>query len=128
MIFVDTNYYIRLLIGDDADGARLVSRLLLAAAEGKTGLASDVIVFFEVYWLLKSFYGSKKEILRNQLRRLLDLKVNWENKEWLIAALDKMARLSYDLEDAYHLVWAQEMGAEKLATFDKKLVKEWKSR
>lgn len=125
MIFVDTNYFIRLLIQDDVSNMEKASKLFLDAANGRVELQSSVVVFFEIYWLLKTFYGQKKSTLQDRLLRLLKLKVNWELNDLLAGAVKLMSKLNYDLEDAYHLVWAKASGVKEIASFDKKLLREW---
>lgn len=125
MMFVDTNYFIRLLIRDDVSNVEKASKLFLDAANGMVELQSSLVVFFEIYWLLKTFYGQRKTVLQDRLLHLLKLKVNWEQNDLIINAVKFMPKFNYDLEDAYHLVWAKAHGAKEIASFDKKLVREW---
>jgi len=50
--------------------------------------------------------------------------INWQNGETLTEAVEIMKNTGYDLEDAYNLIYCKKNKAE-LATFDKKLTKNW---
>ena len=56
MIFIDTNYFLRLLLQDDDNQHKKAEKLFLEAAEGKVLVFTSIIVIFEIYWVLKSHY------------------------------------------------------------------------
>ena len=124
MIFIDTNYFLRFLLNDVFDQHREAKKLFSLGATGKAELFSSVIVFFEVYWVLTSFYEKKKTELLLILKNLLKMTfIKWENGDILEKALRIYQKNAIDLEDSYNLVYAQVNKAKSFKTFDKKLMK-----
>ena len=127
MIFVDTNYFVRLIENDNTVQVKIVEDLFVRGAEGKEKLVSSVVVFFEIYWLMRSFYEKRKENLVTVLKDILDMSfIKWENVEILTNAVSIMEITDYDLEDAYNVVYAKKNSADGLGSFDKKLQNIWK--
>jgi len=125
MILIDTNYFIRFIENDNEKQVKIVQDLFLDGIHGKKKLISTTAVFFEIYWLMKSFYKKQKEGLEKVLRDVLDMSfIGWQNGEILTEAVEKMKNTGYDLEDAYNLVYCGKNKAD-LATFDKRLMKSW---
>jgi predicted nucleic-acid-binding protein len=127
MIFVDTNYFVRIIENDDEGQAKKAEKLFLKGAAGEEKLTSSGVVLFEIYWLMKSFYGKKKNDLTMVLRDVLALNfIKWGNGKVLTEAVEMMKKTNYDLEDAYNLVYARSGKADEMASFDIKLQKIWK--
>ena len=126
MIFVDTNYWLRFLIGDNTKQQAEAKQLFRQGAEGKVKLFSSLVVFLEIYWVMSSFYGKNKpeiiKILEDVLR--LDF-VKWENEKLLRMTLAMFIHTGLDLEDSYNLIYAGRMKAKKFKTFDLKLIREF---
>ena len=61
MIFVDTNYFLRLLIGDNVKQHLEAKQLFRQGAAGKVRLFSSAVVWLEIYWVMSSFYGKNKK-------------------------------------------------------------------
>lgn len=130
MIFVDTNYWLRYLTDSESEQGVIAKQLFLKAAESEdiddTTLCSNTIVFFEVYWVLKSFYDLSEARLQATLSDLLKMAfAKWENKEILIAAVMLMDQFAYDLEDSYHFCWAKKANIDTLVSFDRKFSQKW---
>ena len=53
--------------------------------------------------------------------------IKFEKEEILQEAIELFKKSSIDLEDSYNLVFAREKGIDKIATFDRKLLKIFKS-
>lgn len=124
MIFVDTNYFLRFLLNDIDEQHQEAKQLLAAGATGKSELFSSVIVFFEIYWVLTSFYGKKKEEILATLKDLLKMTfIKWENGEVLEKVIKLYQNNAIDLEDSYNLIYAKIDMAKSFKTFDKKLIK-----
>ena len=49
MIFIDTNYFLRLLVDDNVEQHRAAQQLFDRGAGGKVSLVTSVVVFFEVH-------------------------------------------------------------------------------
>lgn len=126
MIFVDTNYFLRFLIKDNTHQAQKVKELFEQAAQDKKKLVTSAIVFFEIYWVLSSFYGTKKQEIIRVLQGLLEMPfISFDQKPTLEQAVKIFQKTSLDLEDAYNISFALVSGVKEFGTFDKKLLKVW---
>lgn len=124
MIFIDTNYFLRLVLADKKDHYLQAKRLFQSGALGKLKLFTSVVVFFETYWVLASFYKKKKNELVRILSDLLKMKfIKWQNREILEEALEIYEDSVLDLEDSFNLSYARAKKATDFKTFDKKLKK-----
>lgn len=124
MIFVDTNYFLAWLLEERDTQHRQAKELFKSAAESKKKLASSVIVFFEIYWVLKSFYAKKKTEIVKILTNLLRLGfIKWENLVLLTEAVATFGSTNLDLEDSYNLAFIRKKKIRSLKTFDKQLLK-----
>jgi predicted nucleic-acid-binding protein len=122
MIFVDTNYFLRFLLADNTPQHTEAKTLLLAAAEGKKTIFTSSIVIFELYWVLTSFYGKNKKEVASILEQLLAMHfVEIAERDILNEAVSFYKKSTFDLEDAYNIVYAKAKGAKEFKTFDKKL-------
>ena len=120
MIFVDTNYFLAWLLPERDEQHRQAKELFKAAAGGEKKLYSSAIVFFEIYWVLTSFYGKGKPEVVKILQDLLRLGfVKWENQLLLSAALEYFSRSNLDLEDSYNLALIRNKKIKMVKSFDK---------
>lgn len=126
MTFVDTNYFLRLILDDNEAQHKTARTLFDDAEKGKIKLFTSVIVFFEISWVLSSFYSRKKTELLALLDDVLSLEfIDIEERPLLEESLRMFRSRTIELVDAYNLVYAREHGAKHFATFDKKLAKLW---
>lgn len=124
MIFVDTNYFLRYLVRDVEEQYREVRQLFDKGVLGKEELFTSLVVFFEIYWVLSSFYQKNKQELRKKLSEVFKMKfIKIKEKESLEKAIDLFSSKNLSLEDAFNLVYSQKNKALSFATFDKKLSK-----
>ena len=77
MIFIDANYFLRFLLKDIKQQYLSVKKLMLNAAQGEVKLFTSTIVFFEIYWVLRSYYGAKKDGLIKTLQEILRIIEKW---------------------------------------------------
>ena len=128
MIFVDTNYFLRFLLKDIPKQHQKAKELFIKGAEGQLKLFTSLIVIFEIYWVLTSFYQKKRDKVITILKKIFDLEfVEIERKKLLKKALKVYKKTNLDLEDCYNLSFAREMKIKEFKTFDKRLKKEWSS-
>lgn len=126
MIFIDTNYFLRFLLKDINNQHLTAKALFLSASEGKTTLITSTIVFFEIYWVLSSYYGRNKVEVANVLEKVLSLNfIELEEREILFESLSLFKKTNLDLEDCYNIYYAKERGAKSFKTFDKKLMRKF---
>lgn len=124
MIFVDTNYFLRFLLNDQGLQHETAKVLFSQGARDEADLFTSLIVFFEIYWVLSSFYKREKSELAEKLSGLLSMSfIQFPERDTLSGAVRVFAETSLDLEDAYNLVYASAHQATELRTFDRKLQK-----
>jgi predicted nucleic-acid-binding protein len=122
MIFVDTNYFLSFLLSRENQQHDEAVRLFSKAADGKVKLATSIVVIFEIYWVLKSFYRSNREEIKRILTNILGMGfIEIQERKVVELAVANYTTFSFDLEDAYNVYWAQEMGLRGFKTFDKSL-------
>src|SRR3989337_3365668 len=122
MIFVDTNYFLRFLLKDNSEQYSIAKNLFLSGAKGKTELFTSLIVFFEIYWVLKSYYEKNKDELNKTLNKILNLTfIKLAEREILTKSLKLFKTTTLSLEDCYNLLLAKEIATDDFASFDEKL-------
>jgi predicted nucleic-acid-binding protein len=122
--FLDTNYFLRFLIKDNQSQYLKAKKILHQANQGKTQVFSSIIVFFEINWVLNSFYQQKKKEIISVLDKILQLPaVKFENHNLLTKSLEIFRQSSLELEDCYNFVYSQKFKKLEFLTFDQKLKK-----
>jgi predicted nucleic-acid-binding protein len=122
MIFIDTNYFLRYLLNDVSDQYQQVKNLFLKGSEGKVSMITSPIVFFEIFWVLRSFYRLNKQDCIIALRNVLKLSfIYLEERNMLTNALMLFEKTNLDLEDCYNLYFAKSQKVETFGTFGGKL-------
>ncbi|MBI4089762.1 MAG: PIN domain-containing protein [Candidatus Levybacteria bacterium] len=122
MMFIDTNYILRFLLKDINNQHLTAKNLFLSASEGKSVLITSTIVFFEIYWVLSSYYERNKTEVANVLEKVLSLNfIKLEERELLFKSLSLFKKINLDLEDCYNICYAKSKGIRSFKTFDKKL-------
>lgn len=129
MIFIDTNYFLRFLLNDISEQHNLAENLFIKASEGKEDLLTSIIVFFEIYWVLSSYYEKDKVEIVKVLKNILKLMfIELQEREILIHSLALFNETNLDLEDCYNLYFAKSQKIESFGTFDKRLANEFKKQ
>lgn len=122
MIFVDTNYFLRFLLKDNKEQFDGVKSLFEKGSRGEITLFTSIIVFFEIYWVLSSFYGKDKSEIIRILAQLLSLAfIRYENATLLENAVIIYRESQLDLEDSYNIAFYRENSGKEFRTFDGKL-------
>ncbi len=126
MVFVDTNYFLRFLLNDISSQHLEAKQLFLDASEGKVKLFTSTIVFFEIYWVLSSFYEKNRIEVASALNQILELKfINFKERQVLGNSINRFKKTSFDLEDCYNLAYSRVRVAKEFRTFDSKLSREF---
>ena len=126
MTFVDTNYFLRYLLADDQRQYKIAKQLFLNGSRGKVKLISSTIVFFEIYWVLKSYYSVPKNKLLQTLSSVLQMQfVRFAERDILGETINLFGSTALSLEDCYNLSFVKTNKIEEFKTFDEKLVKQW---
>jgi len=127
MIFVDTNYFLRFLLKDIDKQYQQAKELFKKGATGIIELNTSLVVFFEIYWVLSSFYKKRKVELVPILANILKMNfIKITEADLLKKAVDLFADNNLNLEDSFNLVFAENKKITDFKTFDKKLSKKFK--
>lgn len=120
--YLDTNFFLRFILADNPTQLTQVKELFNKTGRHNQKLESSTVVFFEINWVLKSFYQQPKSVIITTLEDILKIEtVNFQEKNILNQTLVFYTQLNLDLEDCYHLAYCFEKEIKQIATFDKKL-------
>ena len=123
-VFFDTNFLLRFYLADIPDQALNAKRMVEAAKEGRVLLVTDLIVICEMVWVLDSYYGLRKDEIREKMTNLYQTPgVNIINGDILPEALSIYVEKNIDFTDAVIGVIAAKNHFAFLASFDKKHMK-----
>ena len=121
---MDTNVLVRFLAGDDHDQAsRAASLFARATAEGERLFVPQIVVC-ELVWVLGYAYKKDRSEIAAGLAALLRARqLLFEEVDQVRAALERFAAGDGDLAD--WLIWerSRAAGAERVVTFDGRLLR-----
>ena len=113
--FVDSNIFLRFLLGDEPRQSRLAKSIFLRAEKNEIGLWTTRAVVLELVWTLGSFYKLPPKEIRLKVFSVLNLKnLKVEEKDLFLKALDLYVKKRVDFIDAYNFLLAQK---EKVPIF-----------
>lgn len=120
---VDTNVFLRHLLQDIPDQAKLATEFVRDIEDGKiTGLVS-ILVVNELVWILEKYYLLKRGIYIPKLIMLLQLphlKIIEAKRETIVDTLQGMRRRKVDFTDVY---LSQIAKKRQIVSFDKDIEK-----
>jgi len=122
-VIVDTNVILRFLLKDNVVQHARIEKLLQKAKLGKLQIFIPEIVIFETAFVLRSYYGYKKESISEAIESLVTSDyLIVDNKKAFIETI-KLHRLSsVELVDCFLIVKSKQSDIE-IFSFDKKLIK-----
>jgi predicted nucleic-acid-binding protein len=121
--FVDTNYFLRLILKDVDHQYQEVCRVFAEAVSSNKRLFTSSLVYFEVAWVLVSVYKKGKNDLIKHLEEFLRLSfIDIEHRSKLADTIKIYKESSLSLEDCYYIIYGKAQNAS-LLSFDKKLLK-----
>ena len=119
--FIDTNLFLRYFLNDIPQQADAVEEILKEARSGKLTLVTNELVIAEVVWVLESFYGLDKEMIRKIVLSILNTpNIKIASDDIIAQAIDAYVRKNVDFIDAFSAFWMKANGITKVFTFDKK--------
>lgn len=119
--FADTNLFLRFLTQDPPEQAAAAEKVLRRAEAGELTLVTTPLVFAELAWTLRSFYGrTQGEIAQTLLALLNTPGLEVEASDRLIQATVWFEEKNVDFIDAYHAAWLLEQPYSEVVTFDRK--------
>lgn len=125
MIALDTNVLVRFLVEDDkAQSAKVVRFVARAIAADEALFLSDVVIC-ETVWVLVAAYRVPRAEIGATLRRLLmAAHLRFEDPDRLSRALEAFVAGKGDFADYVIREEARAAGCDRIATFDRVLLKE----
>lgn len=125
MIALDTNVLVRGLVEDDpAQVALAVGLIRRGIANGETFFVSDIVVC-ETIWVLSTSYNIDRMRIASLLRNLFRANhLEFRARGELFRALNAFDNGKGDFSDYLIREHARSAGAERVATFDKLLLRE----
>lgn len=122
---VDTNFILRLLIGDVPAQLEKSRKLFKKIEEKEAAGLISILVINELIWILEHFYHQKRQDFIPLVLKLISLrniKILEIKKKELILILEKMEKTSLDFTDLYLLHFGEKL-QYGVASFDRKLLK-----
>ena len=123
MIFIDTNYFLRLILKDNQKHFLEAANTFKQAALGKISLVTSTVVFFEVAWTLRHIYKDDHLALGEILFKLLQLNFKINDRSLLIDAVVRFKDSDLELINCYNLELAKDLKIKEFKTFDQKLAR-----
>jgi predicted nucleic acid-binding protein len=122
IVFVDSNVFMRLFVDDDnTSQIEQVEKLFYRARNGEIDLVTGPPVFFEISWVLASRYKVGNAKTLDILEAILSFPgLRVIDKALVINAVDLARLKNSSFADSYIAVSGQSVGAESIATFNKK--------
>ena len=118
--FVDSNIFLRYYSRDDEHQSAQAEEFFLRAREGKIEIFCGPSVFFEVAWVLKTFYGQPDATILDTLESMLSIpNFTVFDAEYVIKAIELARKKSCGFADSYITVVACEQNFG-VATFNEK--------
>jgi predicted nucleic-acid-binding protein len=121
---IDTNVLVRFLVADDAEQAsRAAAMFARATAEGDRLFVAQIVVC-ELAWVLRHAYHKGPEEIAAAIEALLRTRqLVFEDVGQVRSALERYAAGEGDLAD--WLIWqrSRAAGADRVATFDRRLLR-----
>lgn len=118
---LDTNVLVRLLVGDDADQARVAADAVGRAARNADPLFVPLSVVLELEWVLRSNYGYSKAQVSATLSALLETReLEFHDESAVERALHYFREGAADFAECLHLGCAAAAERLPLLTFDRR--------
>ncbi len=119
-VFLDTNVFLRAILGDDRVKAKECLNLLEKVDSGKIGAATSILVLNEILWVLEGYGVEKKDIVK-RLESIIMSNVKIIGAGDGNIALESLGYyegLKLDFIDALNACIARKNKIKKIATYD----------
>ncbi len=124
MRYIDTNIFLRYLTEKKEDLPQELIDFFQSLQEGNINVKCLDIVFFQVIFVLKSFYKVEKDKIIKSIESILALNgLHTKNKRVLERTLELWEQHPDDIIDCYIVANMERDGENELYTFDKKIRK-----
>ena len=120
MIAVDSNIFMRWLLGDDKKQADAIAALVKKYEKRGEHLWASDMVIAEVVWVLESVYSIPPKAVSQYIESLLDVETfEFENHERLLRAVELYRAHEIDFIDCYIVAAAKDKGLATVVSFDR---------
>ena len=120
MIAVDSNIFMRWLLGDDKEQADAIAALVKKYEKSGEHLWASDTVIAEVVWVLESVYSISPKVVAQYIGSLLDVETfEFENRERLLQAVELYRAHEIDFIDCYIVASAKDKGLSAVVSFDR---------
>lgn len=120
-IFVDANVFLRFFTVEDRGQHEQAAELFRQAAAGKVALVTGPPVLFEIVWTLRSAYKQTNAKMLDVVAAIAALPGLQLTDERTVEAALALAKASgQEFADAYIASAARQVGADEVATFNRK--------
>ena len=124
MRYIDTNIILRFLVEPEENLPEGLLTFFEKLEKGELKVKCLDIVFFQVIFVLKSFYKVEKEKIIEVMRKILSLNGLYiKNKKIMERTLDLWETHSDDIIDCYIVANMENDDEKELYSFDKKIKK-----
>ena len=119
MIFVDTNYFVRIFVADDEKQTEQAIALFRRAEAGSVKLMTLSHILFELAWTLSRRYKVSKMGVIDRLEAIMAMPNMFvPDREIVNEALMRAKLTDSEFADSYIFVAAERAGADNVATFN----------
>ncbi len=118
----------RFLLKDGPIQHLQAKKTFLSGLEGRIQLVTSLIVFFEIYWVLSSYYKKDRDSVGEMLIKILNLNfIELKERPLLFESILLFKKTTLDLEDCYNYSYAKSLHIKpnNFKTFDKQLLNEY---
>ena len=128
MIFIDTNFFLRFFLKDINDQYLEAKEVFARGAKGEDVLITSLVVVFEVFWVLNSYYHYSRDQVSKTIKNMLSMTfIQITERQLLVKALNLYDKTGLSLGDCYNLTFAKLEKVNNFSTFDSELLKKFES-
>jgi predicted nucleic acid-binding protein len=116
---LDTNVFLRHLLGDHPDQSPKATAYLMRIEQGKAKARTTETVIFETVYTLQKSYKTPKPVIRDVLLPLIELPgIVLPSKKRIRQTFDLFVDFNLPFADAYHVVLMRQLKLIEIVTFD----------
>jgi predicted nucleic acid-binding protein len=118
--FLDTNIFLRHLIGEPEEQAQKATSYFEKIERGEVKVVTTPAVMFEIVFTLERFYKKNKLEIRDLILPILELPhIKIEGKQSLKKIFDIYIDKNISFIDAYHAIFMEKEGLNEVISFDR---------
>lgn len=118
--FIDTNVFLRFFTADIPEQSLRAKALIERLEEGTLEAYVSDLVFAELVWVMKSYYGLSPADIFNKLSFLLNLRgLKVANRSLLLEALTEYVTKNVDFIDSYNASFMRHRSIDVIFSYDR---------